>query len=276
MEDMSSEREQIPKPHLLIKKAFQRKQEKNPAYSQRSLARDLEVSAVFVTKILSGEKEIPPQRIKRLVKVLDLDITSETLLYKAMLYYAVPIPEARALLLQGTQTLKPSKMADYRLESDTKFSLLSKWYNVALMDLLSCDVEHSERNMAKVLGITVREVEEALQGLSQAGLIERRDGLWKKVAARAFFPTSKVKSEVRDFHRQMIKKAYEELSKTSQADFDRRLITGFTVATNPAHLPQAKQLIFDSLSEVSDVLSQGPCEEVYQYNIQLFPLSNKK
>jgi hypothetical protein len=71
----------------------------------------------------------------------------------------------------------------------------------------------------------------------------------------------------------MIKKAYEELSRTTEKAFNERLITGFTMACDPTKIDVAKRAIFDFLSELSEQLSAERCTEVYQCNIQLFPLT---
>lgn len=262
--------EKIPRPHQILFKSFNRKKLKNPSYSQRALARDLSISPVFVTKILNGEKEIPPKRIKKFVKVLDMDVTAENLLYQSILFHTIPIPEVQNLLLHG---FKISKLNIYEQNVEKKFSLLKNWYGLAILDLLTCQVNHDPKNMAKALGITVSEVEQTLAGLLDVGLIEQHGTQFIKSAQHSFFPTTKSRKDVRDFHKQMLKKAYEALSNTSQEEYERRLVTGFTIATNPEKLEEAKRIIFDSLSEIALLLSEGTCKEVYQYNVQLFPLT---
>ena len=60
----------------------------------------------------------------------------------------------------------------------------------------------------------------------------------------------------------------------SKQNFQRRLFTGFTFAFAPDRLDEAKNRILDFLSDLSSEMSQGSCSEVYQCNVQLFPLTN--
>lgn len=73
----------------------------------------------------------------------------------------------------------------------------------------------------------------------------------------------------------MIEEAQKNLTiKTSKNDFERRLISGITVAVNPHKVEQCKKMLDETLHQVSLILSEGECTEVYQMNIQLFPLGH--
>jgi hypothetical protein len=74
----------------------------------------------------------------------------------------------------------------------------------------------------------------------------------------------------------MIKRAYAELDKTKQEEFDSRFITGFSIAGNPTNLDRARAMIADFMTSLSLALSEGSGEEVYQLNLQLFPLKAKR
>ena len=47
-------------------------------------------------------------------------------------------------------------------------------------------------------------------------------------------------------------------------------------AINTKKLTSAKELIRQFCDDMEDVLETGPRDEVYQFNIQLFPLSDTK
>ncbi len=264
----------VPAPHYLLNKALIRKKERFSFYSQRALARDLGVSSAFVTKILSGKRAIPPKRIRRICRVLDMDPTAETILLKSIVLHSQRSNDLKQIVLESPK-LK-TKLLDFKNIEHRKFSLLSNWYNLAILYLLTCKIDKSTNTIAKKLGLSASEVERSLNSLKNAELVACDNGQWKKTTENEFFPTTKSLSEVRGFHRQMIKKSYDELSKTSQESFDSRLITGFTIATNPEKIDVAKKLVFEILGEISTLLSDGTCTEVYQCNVQLFPLTKKE
>ncbi len=257
----------------LLLEALRAKQKRNPAYSQRALARDLGVSAVFVSKILTGEKAIPNDRLKTVFKVLDMDSAAQAGFMRATLLNALPNNELKSLA-QTSMSLN-AKIDLYKKEASTKFSVIRNWYNFAILDYLTCEsLNTSEKSIAAYFGITETQVTQSLKGLEKEELIENKNGKWFKKNINTYFPTTKSHTEVREFHKQMIQKAFRELSKTANADFEKRLITGFTVAVAPENLDKAKRMIVDFLGEISNALSDGKCEEVYQCNIQLFPLKD--
>ena len=74
----------------------------------------------------------------------------------------------------------------------------------------------------------------------------------------------------------MIKKASDVLkSCTTDKDYSRRLISGITFTANPDHLLECKKELENIIHQVSSKFSKGSCTEVYQINIQLFPLTTQ-
>jgi hypothetical protein len=54
------------------------------------------------------------------------------------------------------------------------------------------------------------------------------------------------------------------------------LITGLTFAGNPANFERAQRHLHQALYESAEILTAGPCTEVYQLNAQLFLLTSSK
>lgn len=263
------------KTHQILVRAFESKKIKNPSYSRSALARDLGVSPVFVTKILTGKKDVPTSRFKKLFQVLEMDVSLQARFMKATILNALPSEELKDLA--SSTFLVDSKMENYGNEPSKKFSILKKWYHIPILTYLTCQsLESSALAISKHFGITEKEVSDSLAQMQELGLIEKKDGSWIKIVPHSFFPTTKSQDDVRNHHRQMIQKAFNELSKTQSDDFERRLITGFSIAVDPKNLPKAKKMIFDFLSEVSHTLSDGECKDVYQCNVQLFPFGKRK
>lgn len=259
------------KPCQVLNKAFLLKKQKNPAYSQRALARDLSVSPVFVTKILTGQKSLPPERFKKAFQVLDMDITLQSAFMKAVILEALPQGELRELAT--TALIKDSKFENYARESSSKFGILKQWYNTAILSYLTCeDLDSSPAEISKYFNISETEVSAALKEMEKLQLVENKNGAWLKLENHSYFPTTKSMEDVRHYHKQMLQKAYKELSKTQEQDFDKRLITGFSVAVNPNNVEKAKKMIAEFMGHLSYELAEGDCQEVYQCNVQMFPL----
>jgi uncharacterized protein (TIGR02147 family) len=259
------------KPYEALLQAFHRKKEIQPAYSQRAFARDIGVSAVFANKLFKGIKPIPSERVKRICKVLGMDPVEEAAFMRSLIVSALPLKEMQTIVNEAEF---PKIMERYRPVSQAKAGVLRHWYTIAVLNILTCDApEMTPKYIAKRLNITESEAQKSLDVLSEAGLATKVDGVWKKTAQHDFFPTAQSLNEVRAFHHQMIRKAQESLLKISPDEFERRLITGFTVAANPEKIADAKMKIFEILADLSQGLVAAPCSEVYQLNVQLFPLT---
>ncbi len=259
------------KPHELLNKALSSKLEIQSGYSQRALARDLGVSSAFITKIFTGQRPIPVSRLKKLCRLLGMDPTAEAALLRSIVFYSLPNDELRNLALSSS--LEKFSTFDEKRVSHRKLSVLNRWYNLAILNLLSCEIEASPKVIARKLNLPLSEVEQSLESLKKLELAVEQDGIWTKAIEHGFIPTTKSQAEVRDFHREMIKKAYAELARTNEQAFKERIITGFTISCDLDKVEIAKRMVFDFLKEVSDTLSSGNCTDVYQCNVQLFPLT---
>ena len=258
--------------HEILKLYFERKKLTNPSYSMRALARDLNVSPAYVSTILSGKKKVAESRLKDFIKVLDLDDIA-TLQLKHALY-----PEDKKTNHVNKEQLNSDDIDffnKYKPLDKKKYDILNDWYNIAIMDLTTCkDFINDPAWIANKLKISQLEVEIAIENLKRLGLLDYVDGKLQKLEIKLRFPTKVSQTVIRKFHKQMIKKAYDELdSKIDDADFSNRLISGTTFALNPEKIDLLKQKIQNALYEVASMASEGPCESVYQFNIQFFPLS---
>lgn len=226
------------------------------SYSMRAFARDLGLSHTYLSLIFSGKKRLPVSTMVALGPRLGLDDDGIAALKKAS-------PEARP----------GATDREFKTLTLDKFLFLSRWYYIALLDLLELeDFEFSPANIAAYFGIEADEVREALGTLKRLGILEQREGKWRKEQKRLSILLSKSVEAVRSYHRQMIQQALGEMDKTSEADFRRRDITGITMPINPARLAGAKRKIARFRRSLEAYLTQGACTEIYQLNVQLFPL----
>lgn len=257
--------------HDLLKIYFERKKLTNPSYSLRALARDLEVSPAYASAILSGKKSLPEARIKDFIKVLDLDDVAALQLRHAV----VPEVRVEAKKEESASAIDPENFNCYTPLDKKKYEILDNWFNIAIMDLTTCtDFVSSAEWIAKKLKISKLETEIAIENLKFHNLLVEVDGRLQKVEKKLRFPTKMSQTVIRKFHKQMIKKAYEELdNKTEDDAFDKRLITGATFALNEEKMKILKEKIQNAIYEVSIMASEGPCQSVYQMNVQFFPLT---
>jgi uncharacterized protein (TIGR02147 family) len=261
-----------PSAATLLKSYFERKKKSRPGFSLRSFAKAMDLSPSFVSGLLSGKKPIPLSRIPQLSRLLDLDSLAITHLKRAL--------AQEALQSQGHDLVAIAPEAatkKYKLGSKSQFSLLSPWYNVPIMDLTTCaNFEKDPAWIARQLGLSRYQVEQALLQLTANGFLKETKKGFKKIEDKMRISSNESHVEIRKFHGHMIDRAKEELfAKTTKADFDRREITGITIAADPKNIEKARQRLVEALHEVAEILSEGELTELYQINAQLFSLLKK-
>lgn len=250
----------------ILKLYFDRKRVSHPQYSLRALARDLKVSPAYISQVFNGKKAVPESRLADFIKLLDMDDIAVLQLKDAL------NPEekrTKALAREDLDFFSRFKPLDKK-----KYAILEQWFMVAILDLTTIEGFQSNAAwIAKKLKITQVEAELAIETLKAHNMLQEVDGQLVKTDNKLRFPTKISQSVIRSFHKQMIKKAYDELNdRFSDDDFNDRLIVGGTFALNPTHIPELKQKVQEALYEISLKASEGPCQSVYQLNIQFFPL----
>ncbi|MBP9682347.1 MAG: TIGR02147 family protein [Bacteriovorax sp.] len=258
-------------PHEILKLYFERKKLTNPSYSLRALARDLNVSPAYVSNVLQGKKALPQKRLKDFIQQLDLDDIGILQLKNALFPdERIDISSHNHFTPEGIDFFNRFKPLDKR-----KYDILNDWFNIAILDLTTCEGFMNDPVwIAKKLKINQLEVEIALENLKRHGLLTEEEGVLKKQESKLRFPTKMSQTVIRNFHKQMIKKAYDELNaKTEDNDFTNRLITGATFALNQENIELLKEKIQQAIYEVSSHATEGNCQSVYQLNVQFFSLS---
>ena len=236
----------------ILRSALKRKQAARAGYSLRALARDLEVSAAFVCNIMSGKRHLPKERLKDFCHFLELEVLEREELIKSVVLDGFSL---RIL----SQRHRPEQKLKTRKSADTiDGGFLSSWVHIAILEGLTLSPPHNDPDELRArLGLTIGQFNDSLKILLKAGMITESKGRFKKREEHLYVVAGRSKKEIRAFHEMMILKAREELTtKTSSEDFQRRLINGFTIAVNAE-------------------ASEGDCTDVYQYNLQFFPLTKK-
>lgn len=257
----------------LLKDAFKRKALRKSGYSQRALARDLGVSAAFVTNILTGRKFPPRLLVSRLLDILEMDSIEKQEYAKKLTLEKEKSGQLSALLGATFQSSRAVRGARVNIAAARGF--LSRWYNFAVLEIFSTPTaSRGIEGIAKALGLKKHEVSDAVDILLREELITKTETGYKKANDHLYIPTAKSRVEMRNLHAQMIDKAKAELlTKTSEYDFSRRLITGFTFTCRPEDVEEMKNRLHQFLSQLTAEFSAGDCSQVYQINAQLFPLT---
>lgn len=256
----------------ILRTAHSRIKERNHSFSLRAAALQLGLSPQFLHRVVTDKTPLPVDRLADFVRVFKLDSIETKNLKHSLLKGSVK----STAILEMIPSDAGTTAADYQSLGEASLSLLEKWFYLPLLDLADCKGFKAEPAwIARKLGISISEAKEAMHKLLTEGWLKQTPhGRYEKTIRNIRFPTVRSMTRIRSFHQQLIRKGLTLMaSKTSQVDFERRLITGVTFTANTAKLQKAKEILFSALYEVEKLMNDGDGEEVYQVTGMLFPLT---
>lgn len=262
----------------VLRNTFLDRKARNKSYSMTSYARDFGISTAVLSRILSGVRPLSMKLAMHMAATLELDeVQSKTMLL--------------SVLKTQSQHAKISKKVKEKLEKELtdpvlgppitytnvdveQFKAISQWYHLAILNMMTLeDFKMNPLWISKKLGISTTEVRDAWERLITLGLINETNGFYTRTKKNLFIQTSKSELAVRKFHDQMIDKAKEELRDSGHERFDKRLITGTTITCAKEHVPLIKEKIALFQKEILALTNTAPETELYQMNLQFFPLT---
>ncbi|EQC48459.1 TIGR02147 family protein [Bacteriovorax sp. BSW11_IV] len=232
---------------------------KNSSYSLRAFSRDIGVSSGRLTNLLKG-RDIPGQEtVERFSSVFELS-NDEIMALKH--------------IVASQRYLKRKGAGDKQL-TDQEFKLISDWRTWCIYTLFQAtDFEGSAIWFSKKLKIDLESVLASLEKLCSIDLITRTDDFYE-LNCSSVTTTNDVPSQtIRDFHKEFIplgQKAMEEVA------IHERDISSLTFCIDKSQVAEYKKLISEFRSRLSHMATQAEvADELYQLNIQFFPLQNQE
>jgi hypothetical protein len=225
---------------------------KNPRFSLRSFAAKVDISPGAFAELLHDKRPLSDLYAEKIITGLKLSASERELVYSFV-------------------STKTRRMARQRILSEEELQLISSWEHYAILNLMkTSDFKSDPAWVADRLGLEVNAVKKHFQLLLQLGLIEVRRGRWVRLY-ESINTTQEIPSKalVRA-HKQDLLKAIRVLQRTPPS------VRSFTSTTMPISidkLDQAKKLISKFHRQLCALLERGDKGEVYNLNVQLFPLT---
>ena len=260
------------KPVEFLRELYLERRERNSSYSTRAFARDIGISQAYASMILNGKKPLTLKQATRVAALLNLEPEKTEALLNAVLGLATAKSKIKkSIRLSFSKKEKNDWFSDLQLD---RFTAISRWYHIAILDLTTTkNFKEDVKWIGARLGITSIEANDALDRLIRLGFLQRTNGKIRKPKAHLYLQTEHSEPAIRKFHKEMIAKAASKLDETSQEEFSKRSITGITLAVDVKHVEEAKKKINNFQQEMSELVTDGNCTEVYQLNVQFFSLT---
>lgn len=254
----------------ILNQFFLKKNKSRKNFSLRMLARKMELSPSYLSKILRGQKPVPNSRISEFAKYLEMDTYAKRRLQRTLLKEQDWDVDAQ----QTAEMEIPAASERYKRAEPDALWLLEKWYYLPLLALLDCDHFRGEPAwIADQLGLKKEIADQAWQRLLDSGIIAKGENGWQKVQSRMIFPNGKANIMIQKFYGEMFAKTCRVMTEARAEDFGQRMILGASVSTNPESFEKAKKYLEEALCRAGELLDDGPRTQVYYLAAQLIPLT---
>lgn len=225
----------------------------NPNFSMRSFAKWLGVSPAQLSQMITGKRPITLKSMKKISDRLGLSPNERNSLAGSLLDSQEDQTEKQFLRLREDQ-----------------FHLISDWYHMAILSLAKTKKTQSDpRWIARRLGISIEQASQALLRLERLGIIQTKPKL--KQISEPIEMVSEIPSEaIRKYHIQNLNLAIEKIE---MVEVKKRQFQSISVPINPDKIANFKKLIDNFLSSAHELSRKCEGQEVYNLNVQLFPVT---
>ncbi|MAF90433.1 MAG: hypothetical protein CL674_04105 [Bdellovibrionaceae bacterium] len=248
----------------ILKSSFQERKARNSRYSLRAYANFLGIDASSLSKVLKGHRNLPSSMGKQIVSKLDLSEAQKSLFYHSLV-------ESRTKPQRDNN--EHWNYIDLNLEKS--FKLIAEWEYFAILNIVKLKSFEANANwIADRLGIDVSRVEEVIIDLLELKLLEEGpQGELFRTTENLSTDTDLPNPALVEAHKKELDLARKSLSTDK---IEERGFYSLTVAGSPEAFIKVKKLSFDFLGRCMKLLEKSEAENVYQINIQAFPLAKGK
>lgn len=234
-------------------------------------------SPSHLKSVMEGERNLTNKSIPKYIKAIGLEKKKEVRLFELLVAYN-QCKDAEEKIEVFRQILNIKTKRGLTSMEESQFRFLSEWHYVAIYVLVDLkDFDPNPEWIASKLRkkVSLKQIETALLGLLALGLIkEDKDKGYVQTGGALSSPDEVRHTAVHQYHKTMLNLASQSLS---EDELSSREFNGVTLPISRDKLPALKEKIRKFRKEINELASnlENP-DEVYQLNIQLFPLTEDR
>lgn len=251
----------------LLNQAYQERFGRNPRYSLRSFARDLEIQISQLADVMKGQQGISPARAQKIAQKLNWGPE------KSQRFCLLVQAEHGRAALQRERAKILLRKKHKKLASEDLLKVIGQWQHLAILELLGIEnFDPTEKNLSHSLGLSNRRIKASLERLHRTGMINFTEGRWRASEPSDFSTTDDIPSTViQNFHRQILQRSLQALElPPSEREFQSLIFT-----CSREDLPALKKKIRHFCEEFTNG-TQPKKEVVFALSLQLTPLTKKE
>jgi uncharacterized protein (TIGR02147 family) len=236
---------------IFLKNEYSRRKCYNKQYSLRAFARDLDLESSVLIKIINGSRKVGP-KISRHI-------------------------EDKFFIPEGTfNSSKSDHSESFQLEEHAHFNIISQWEHFAVLNALSCPNFISTHHfIMHLLSISKDRASTIVEELLRVGLMKKDEsGNWVRSHGHCRTTHDVSSLALRFGNREFLDLAKEKLE---SVPLEKRDYTSVVLPVDADLLPFIKDVLAKFRDDLEILLDRIPQKknQVYQLNLQLFPLTKK-
>lgn len=239
-----------------LQHTLEKKLEQNPSYSLRAFAASLSVEASSLSQILRGKRPLSAKMKIRLLKALELD-------------------EKTISLLSAHKAIGDLEQKERVQLSMDAFQLISGWHHFAILELIHTkDFIGEPRWIAKRLGIRPMEVNLAVDRLVRLGYLEIKNDAWiDRIETAEIYADEFSSAAQKKLQKNILGLAGQAIDNVPYED---RVQSSMTLAVSKKKIPLLRKRVRKFLAELEKELeADEDRDEVYQLTSAIFPVSKR-
>lgn len=240
--------------HLQV--TLEKKLEQNPSYSLRAFAASLSVEASSLSQILRGKRPLSGKMKLRLLKALEMD-------------------EKTISLLSTSKELGDVEQKKRIQLSMDAFQLVSGWQHFAILELIHTkDFVGDTKWIARRLMIRPMEVSLAVDRLKRLGYLEIKDGNWiDRISTAEVYADEFSSAAQKKLQKSILELAGQAID---NIPYEERVQSSMTLAISKKKIPLLRKRVREFLAELENELeADEDRDEVYQLTSAIFPVSKR-
>jgi uncharacterized protein (TIGR02147 family) len=249
----------------ILRDNFYERSLRNPSYSLRAYARDLNLSPGNLTDVLAQKTGLSNEKALYIAEVFNLENEDKEFFCKLV--------EANSARKKEDRKTAEAELWKYDTQynkiSDDYFQIISTWHHFAIAELVAIkDFIYDHEWMSKRLNISVEEIKFGLERLINVGLLVEHDGKLSQNYDFFVSPSGTPSDAAKKFHQQVIAKASEAIINQS---IEERDFSSGIYRVRRDDLPEISREIKEFRRKLGKWIEAGENHDsVYALSIQLF------